>query len=122
MSTPPHDDLPTSPSIPLSAAVRAAYQDLYQQMQAALDSTMDLSTVEALNAAQPQVEAVLTQDDLYRLHQDTAGLTALQKQIGDTNNSLKTLQTQIASIAAHFTMAAEILAAIDKVLTLVPGA
>jgi hypothetical protein len=101
--------------------VRAAYEDLYNKMQAQIDSTMDLAVVEALNISQPQVEAVLTKDDLYKLHADTAVFNALRKQINDTNDGLKTLRDQISSIASHFAMAADILAAIDKVLTLVSG-
>lgn len=122
MTMPPQGSLPANPSIPLSPEVRAAYQDVYDKIQAALDSTMDPATVEALNAAQPQVEAVLNKDDLYKMSQDTAVFTALQKQIGDTNSSLKTLQTQIASIASHFAMAGDIIAAIGKVLSFFPGA
>jgi hypothetical protein len=110
-----------TPTIPLSPEVRAAYQDLYDKMQAALDSTMDEATIEALNAWQPEVDQVLTKDDLYKLNADTAVFDALLQQINDTNTGLKTLQGQIASIASHFAMAADIIAAIDKVLTLVPG-
>jgi hypothetical protein len=82
---------------------------------------MDEATIEALNAWQPEVDQVLTKDDLYKLNADTAVFDALLQQINDTNTGLKTLQGQIASIASHFAMAADIIAAIDKVLTLVPG-
>jgi hypothetical protein len=67
------------------------------------------------------VDQVLTKDDLYKIATNTSNLAALQKQINDTNTGLKILQGQIASIASHFAMAADIIAAIDKVLTLVPG-
>ncbi len=119
MTTLPQDNLPAHPSIPLSPEVKAAYQDLYNKMQAQLDSTMDPVAVAALNAAQPQVEAVLDKNDMYTLNQDTALFTALEKQIGVTNNSLKTLKAQIASTASHFAMAGDIIGAIDKVLALV---
>ena len=112
----------TVPPIPLSPEIRAAYQNLYDLMQAELDGTMDPVAVEALNAAQPQVEAVLNMDDEYRLGQNTAAFTAIQKQISDTNDSLKQLKEQIAATASHFAMAASIIGAISKVLTLVPGA
>lgn len=118
----PLSNLPASPTIPLTPDVRAAYQDVYNTMQAELDNTMDEVAVQALNSWQPQVDQVLRKDDLYKLTKDTAIFDALQKQISYTNQGLKTLQGQIAATASHFAMAGNILAAINKVLTLVPGA
>lgn len=118
MATPPVN----SPTVPLTPDVRAAYQDLYNKMQAALDSTMDAAVIEALNTWQPQVEQILTKDDEYKLSADTAIFAALQQQIDSTNKGLKTLQGQISSISSHIAMAGDILAAINKVFTLVPVA
>jgi septal ring factor EnvC (AmiA/AmiB activator) len=81
---------------------------------------MDLATVQALNQWQPQIDQVLTQDDEYRLSENTAAFSALQKQIKDVNTGLAKLQSQISSIASHFAMAGEVIAAIDKVLSLIP--
>ena len=122
MSTPPVSNLPANPTIPLAPEVRAAYQDLYNKIQAGIDSTMDEATIEALNTWQPQVDDVLTKDDLYKLNADTAVFSALQQQINSTNQGLTTLRDQISSIASHFTMAADIIGAIDTVLKLVPTA
>jgi hypothetical protein len=122
MATPPVDNLPASPTIPLTAEVRAAYQDLYNKIQAGIDSTMDLATVQALNTWWDEVDQVLTKDDEYKISADTAIFEALQKQINYTNQGLKTLRDQISSIASHFAMAGDIIAAIDKVVTLIPGA
>jgi len=119
---PPVKIPPTGPAIPLLPEVRAAYQDLYNSMQKALDNTMDAATVELLNQWQPQIELVLNQDDEYRLSQDTAVFASLQKQINDVNDGITTLRSQIASIASHFSMAATVIAAIDKlVTTLIPA-
>jgi septal ring factor EnvC (AmiA/AmiB activator) len=118
MATPPLG----SPTIPLAPEVRAAYLDLFNQMQAALDNTMDADVVEALNTWQPQVDQVLKKDEEYKLTSDTNIFQALQQQIDSTNKGLKGLQDQISSIASHFAMAGDIIAAINKVLTLVPGA
>jgi hypothetical protein len=109
-----------APTIPLSPEVRAAYQDLYDTIQTAIDSTMDLETIEALNKWQPQIGQVLTQDAEYTLNQDTNLFTALEKQIQSVNDGLTTLRSQISSIASHFAIAGDITAAIDKILTLVP--
>jgi hypothetical protein len=121
LNMPSAGNLPTAPVIPLTADVRAAYQDLYNKIQAAIDSTMDQATLDALNAWQPEVDDVLTKDDMYKLNANTAIFTALQKQINYTNAGLKTLQGQIAAIASHFALAGDVISAIDKVLTLVPG-
>jgi hypothetical protein len=118
----PAQNLPATPAIPLTPEVRAAYQDLYDKIQAELDSTMDAAAIEALNKWQPEVDQVLTKDDEFKLSADTAILGALRKQMNYTNQGLKTLRDQIASIASHFAMAGDIIAAIDKVLTLVPCA
>jgi hypothetical protein len=67
------------------------------------------------------VDDVLTRDAIYRIQANSAGFEALKSQINDTNDELKKLQEQIESIASHFELAGQILAAINKVLTLVPG-
>jgi hypothetical protein len=91
-------------------------------MQAELDGTMDASVIEALNVWQPQVDQILRKDDEYKLTADTAIFAALQKQIDTTHKGLKTLRDQISSISSHFAMAGDIIAAINKVFTLIPGA
>jgi hypothetical protein len=121
MVGPPLSIIHGTPAIPLSPEVRAAYEDLRTKIQAGIDSTMDLATTQALNPWWAEVDQVLTKDDLYKLNADTAVFNALLQQINYTNAGLKTLQGQITSIASHFAMAADIIAAIDKVLTLVPG-
>jgi ribosome maturation factor RimP len=122
MATPPLNSTSAGPSIPLTPDVRAAYQDLYTKMQAALDNTMDAAVIEALNVSQPQVDRILKQDDEYKLSADTNIFAALQQQISDTNKGLKTLQDQISSVASHIAMAGDIIAAINKVITLIPVA
>jgi hypothetical protein len=122
VATSPPGILPANPSIPLTPDVRAAYQDLYNKIQAGIDSSMDEAVIQPLNTWWKEVDQVLTEDDLYKRTADTAIFDALQKQINYTNQGLKTLQGQISSIASHFAMAGDIIAAIAKVLTLVPGA
>jgi hypothetical protein len=119
-SNPP--SLPAGISIPLTPEVRAAYQDLYNQIQTAIDSTMDEAALEALNPRWYEVDQVLTKDDEYRLSHDTAIFAALKIQIDSTNQGLKTLRGEIQSIASHVAMAGAVISAIDKLLTLIPGA
>jgi hypothetical protein len=121
LSTPPPGNIPASPTIPLPDAVRAAYQDLYAKLETAIENTTDVAALEALNTAQLNVDNTLTKDNMYRIEANTELFQALLQQINDTNSGLKTLQDQITSIASHFATAADIIAAINKVLTLFPG-
>ena len=118
----PQPGLPPGPvEIPLSTELRKAYEDLYDTIEAAIEGTKDTAVIEALNARQADVDNVLTKDDMYRLQANTALFEALCKQISDTNEGLKELEKQISSIAAGFNDAGQVLAAINKVLTLIPG-
>lgn len=110
-----------APSFPLAPEVRAAYQDLYDKMQSAIDSTMDATTVEALNPGLNQIDEVLTKDDIYKLAQNTENLKGLKKQIQAANEDLMKLRDQVESIASHISLAGDIIAGIEKILTLVPA-
>ncbi|QNI30519.1 hypothetical protein H7849_15355 [Alloacidobacterium dinghuense] len=112
---------PSQPTIPLTPEARAAYQDLYDKYETAIENTTDPGILQALNDSQSSVDNILTKDSMYRLHANTALFEALLSQINDTNNDLKKLKNEIAAIASHIATAGEILAAINKVLTLVPG-
>lgn len=114
--------LPTGPiALPLSTELRSAYKDLYDAIEAAIETSRDTAVLEALNARQADVDNVLTKDDMYRLHQNTELFLALRQQIDDTNEGLEELKERISSIAAGFSEAGQVLAAINKVLTLIPG-
>ena len=121
MSSPEPGLAPSPVEIPLSTELRKAYEDLYDTIEAAIEGTKDTALLEALNARQADVDNVLTKDDMYRLEANTALFKALCQQINDTNEGLKELQKQISSIAAGFNDAGQVLAAINKVLTLIPG-
>ena len=68
------------------------------------------------------MEQVLTEDRLYTITQDTNIFASLQKQIKTVNDGIAQLRSQIAAIASHFAMAGEIIAAINKILSLVTPA
>ena len=121
MSTTPPGNPPASPTIPLTDDVRAAYQDLYDKFEAEYQSNPDATARLAIEPARDNVQNVLTKDDMYKFDQDTALFKALLTQINVTNDSLKVVQDQIASTASHFATADKILAAISKVLSLVPA-
>ncbi len=121
MSSPGPFATPNPPAIPLADDVRKAYQDLNNTLQAAIEGTTNAAALEALNTAQAQVDDVLTKDAMFRLHANTALFNALLTQINQTNDELQTLQNQIQSITTGFNRAGEILAAINKVLSFIPG-
>ena len=122
MSVPePPFAVPARPTIPLTVETRHAYQDLYDKMQDTIDQTTNVPLLEALNTWQGEVDDILTKDNMYRLKASSALFDALLKQINDTNDGLDKLKNQIQSISAGFEEAGQVLAAIDKVLTLIPG-
>ncbi len=121
MSTPKIPAMPGPLTIPLSSDIRQAYEDLAASIETAIETTRDTAVLDALNPMQGQVDDVLTKDDLYKLEANTKLFNALQQQIRDTNLGLQKLQHQLSSIAAGFSEAGQVLAAINKVLTLIPG-
>ena len=117
LSTPTTGNLPASPSIPLPDDLRAAYEDLYNKLEAQYQSTADPTVLEVVGPARDNVSNILTKDDMYKLNANTALFQALQVQINSTNDDLKTLQGQIAATASHFALAGDILAGITKVFS-----
>ncbi len=113
---------PASLSLPLTPEQRAAYQDLYDSYETAIESTTDVGVLEALEASQLDVENILTKDAMYRLEANTALYEALLGQIQSTNADLAKLQAQIRAISTDVSTFGDILAAITKVLTLIPVA
>ena len=120
MTTPPLGNIDASPSIPLTDEVRTSYKNLYDKIQDAIDNNTDVAVLEALNQWQSEVDDILTKDNMYRLHANTGLFNDLLKQIKYTNKGLKTLHDQITAIASHFQQVGDVLAAINKVLTLIP--
>jgi hypothetical protein len=120
LSTPPTAQ--PALTLPLSPELRAAYEDLYDEYETAIENTIDVGALEALNASQLDVGNILTKDDEYRLAANTALYDALLLQINSTNADLKALRQQMLAIANDISTFSDILAAIDKILSMVPGA
>lgn len=113
---------PSVPMIPLAPDLRAAYEDLYDKYETAIENTRDPGVSAALSASQVNVDDILTKDNLYRIEANTALYDALLQQINSTNDELKALQAQMLAISSGISTFGEILGAINKVLTLIPGA
>lgn len=121
MSTlPPVPSAPTT--IPLPPDVKAAYQHLSDTYEAAIETTTNDAFRIEVFAWRTDVENILTKDRMYQFNANTALLKALQMQISSTNRNLVTIKGQIAAVASHIATAGEIIAAINKVLSLVPAA
>ena len=105
--------------IPLSKAIRAAYQELYDEYENAIQDTADVSLLESLNDSKDAMGSVLFQDAQYAINQSTTAYESLQVQIKSTNAQMATLQKQIQGIADGVQTFGTVLAAIDKVAGLV---
>jgi predicted P-loop ATPase/GTPase len=116
----PPSPKPNSPTVPLTQEARAAYEKLYDECELAIQGTIDPNILQVLNDAEAPIVDILDKDDVCRLEADTVLFQELRVQINDANETLKDLKSQIAAIASHIATAGEILAAIDKVLTIVP--
>jgi hypothetical protein len=64
--------VPATLALPLTAEQRAAYQNLYNQFETAIENTTDVNILESLNASQLAVETVLSQDAQEGLANNTA--------------------------------------------------
>lgn len=110
---------PVLSSFPLAENIRAAYQDLYDKLEAEYQSNEDATAREAIRPARDNVENLLTKDNMCKWDADTALFSATLQQFKDANGGLKTLQEQIGATASHFSAAGSILAAISKVFSLI---
>jgi len=112
--------VPANPEIPLKPDVLAAYKELYDQYEAAIEATADTALLEKLNTSQQAVADVINLNDKAILDQNTATFAAVLTQIGVANKGIDSLKVEIEKIAGHIKMYAGILSGIDKVLSMVP--
>jgi hypothetical protein len=122
LSTSPPIPPPAAPTIPLTAEIRDAYQDLSDKYQNAFETSTDLAYRKELLAWKTDVDNILTKDREYRFKANTALLKALLLQISSTNTDLVKIRTQIIAVASDIATTGEIIAAINKVLSLVSAA
>jgi len=108
-----------TPSIPLTADQRTAYEALYDKNEAAIQGTTDVDLLKTLNDTQLNIGNLLSADDQYHIQQDTAQFKALLTAINTTNDGLKDLKKKIAGVATKISIFGDVLAAVNKVLTLV---
>ncbi len=107
-------------TLPLPDATRAAYEDLYNKAQAAIESTVDPDLLTGLNDARDGIDDILSADDAFRLNANSAAFADLTKKIGKVNDGLTALQTQIAAVAKTLGRYSAVAGAIGKVLSMFP--
>jgi hypothetical protein len=109
------------PTFPLSPQALATYENLYDKLQAEIESTTDGIALTTLNDSRDEVADLLDKNDTYQQDHNTELLADLADAFKATNDNLVVLKKQIAAVAAHISAAADIIAAVDKVLTMFPG-
>jgi hypothetical protein len=117
LSTPPIP--PGTLTLPLTPALRTAYEQLHDACEAANEATNDKDLLQGLTDVQLAIDAVISADNKYRLDQNSATFQALSGQIGAANDSLTTLQGQIAGIAGKIAAIGSVASGIAKVIALV---
>jgi septal ring factor EnvC (AmiA/AmiB activator) len=109
-----------TPTFPLPPDVRTAYEDTYAKLQTAIENSADPVLLTLLNDSRMAIADVITADNQYRISQDDASFAALNKKFTAANDSLKTLQAQMEGIAKKVGAVASALAAVNKLVSLVP--
>lgn len=111
--------MPTSntPTQPTEAQVYAAYQSLLDTLNAQCKAATGAAT-QPLNDAAQAISDLMTCDNIVALEANTADFTALTPEMKIANDALKTLQGQIAGIAAGIADVGKVSGAINEVLQL----
>jgi hypothetical protein len=121
MSTVPNAPGGATSSSPLSPDARQSYEDMYALAEAAVQNTSDPTILGSLNDSKDAIGAVISADNIARLHQDDASFQALQAQIKIANDSLTKLKSDIAGVATKIGIFGQVAGGIGKVLSLFPG-
>jgi hypothetical protein len=107
-----------APSAPTESQVYAAYQDVFDEANAAAESTSDSDAEGFFNDVAQAVSEVMTDENETDIQANTAAFTALTPEMKTANDALKKLKDQEAAITAKIGTAGKVFAAIDGVLQL----
>lgn len=106
---------------PLSAAVRQAYEDLYESTKKSFEQTNDAQAIKELGDIELWIGGVLSADDKARIAQNDASFAALKKTVTDANTGLKKVQGDMENVAKKIGTVATVVAGITKVLSFFPS-
>jgi len=106
---------------PLNAAIRAAYEDLYEATKKSLEQTNDPQTVQELTGIQLQIGSVIAADDDAHEAALDSDFADLKKKVSDTNTSLKAVQGHMADVAKKIGVVGDVVNGITAVLGFFPS-
>lgn len=98
-----------------------AYQDLYNALGRAYWDASDLHSKDTVQGARDAVFDIITQLDEQDLQANTQKFLALLGTVNDTNKALAGIRDQITQITKNINTAANVIAAISKVLSFTSG-
>jgi hypothetical protein len=97
-----------------------AYQDLFDILGTAYWHATDIDSKDLLHGTQAAIGDILTALDEDQLARNTCAFTAILPKVKAVNDALKQVQETITTITKDIDTAAQVLAAANKLLTLVP--
>lgn len=109
-----------TPPIAQPADLADAYQHLYDQLGKAYWHATDIDSKDLIHGTQMAIGDLLTALDEDELAGNTAQFTALLPKVKAVNDALKRVQESINQITKDIDTASMVLAAVNKLLTLVP--
>ena len=112
----------STPAVLQNADPGDAYQALFDALGRAYWEASTVENKDLIHGAQESVGEIITAIDEQELADNTALFNQLAPKIKATNDALKKIQDQINNITRNISTAASVLAAIAKVLSLVPAA
>lgn len=109
-----------TPPIAQPADLAHAYQQLYDQLGTAYWHATDIDSKDLIHGTQTAIGDILTALDEDQLAGNSAQFTALLPKVKAVNDALKQIQESIKKITKDIDTASNVLAAVSKLLTLVP--
>ena len=97
-----------------------AYAALYDILSKMYWEASSIETKDLVHGVMEEVGEIIDELDSADLEQNTAAFVALRGRIGDANKALQKIQHDVAQITKNISTASAAVAAIAKVLALVP--
>ncbi len=97
-----------------------AYADLYDVLKKMYWEASTIDTKDEVHGFMEEISDIIDQISEGDLEENTAKFTALQARIGNANKALVKLKDDVSKITRNISTAASALAAIAKVVSLVP--
>jgi hypothetical protein len=109
-----------TPPIAQPPDLAMAYEQLYDELGRAYWHATDIESKDLLHGTQAAIGDIITAMDEDELAENTAAFTAMLPKVKAVNDALKEIQDRITRITKDIDTASKVLAAVNKVLTMVP--